>query len=242
MESLVVAILVCGLRRDSMSDLHRSTFHAHVVEPLSKLGAQAFVYICTEDIAPRDFKLALGERYCNVSRENEQWTRLHACYACALHWESHSATLYTHFIRTRPDLIYYGPIKPAHFPLVNECVSARFRIARGFNTSDDYFSWHWGTQECGEDVCNCFPCFLFDDQFAIMTRASAPVYFRARLLSETARVSHLSCPTQVRWGTEIMLTRVLLAHDLCIHPLNLQFRISGRNLPKPRPVPTKKVC
>ena len=238
MEVLIIAVLVCGARR-AFDERNNVSLSTNIIRPLHELGAKVQTFECAESVQP----LGIGE-VCDVTSSFDQFSRMQNCYECAKHWAVLHHTVFTHFVRTRPDLYYYEPLQLSHFPLAHRCISARFRALRGHNITDDYFSWHFGTSECEANLCvgDCAPCFILDDQFGVMTSEVASVYFRTSDLSRTDFVNKTSCPHVTHWWPELVLTRVLVSFGICVHPLNFSFRISDRALPVPTGQRVGKFC
>ena len=127
--------------------------------------------------APRPVRDALGivhEEALDLTRSpgqkgyHLQYPRLESCYQSALGWAEARGRRFSHFIRARPDQLWYKPMPPLS-SLEPGAISLRARLVMADITfGGDYMAW-FGV--CHSRIGNCAPgaprdlrCLMPDDQ------------------------------------------------------------------------------
>ena len=133
--------------------------------------------------APLQVRAALNivhEEALNLSRApgqkgyHLQYPRAESCYRSALTWAEAHGRHFTHFIRARPDQLWYKPM-PLLSSLVPHAISLRARIVMANITfGGDHMAW-FGV--CNSRIGNCAPdaprdlrCLMPDDQVSIQVQ------------------------------------------------------------------------
>ena len=114
-----------------------------------------------------------------ANRTIAMWRRTASCYRAALRHEH--GTQYTHFIRARPDLVFYASIPPLA-SLDAGAVAVRARQLHGghrpFSVSRDHLvspvCSHFFYHHCRE---RHYQCLTIDDQWAVVPRHLGTAYF-----------------------------------------------------------------
>lgn len=238
-----VALLVIGLH--SADTDWESQVHQAIVRPFLLSGIVVHPYTCFPD----------GPSNCNTSSVSEFWTgpdsqyqRLGHCYECV----TALGFAYTHFIRTRPDVVYFDQLQPGVLNLPAGTIASRLRSARTkAPLTDRVFSVGWGSSWC-PDGCDgvCDECFLMDDQFAVVRAEDAAIYFGVHELVHSAPVVRYQeqglCPTWMKNDTtfpERRMTAVMRAYNISTTPLDFQFRLARMAQSHPPPaVATSVIC
>lgn len=232
---LSVALLIVGELRGFLPDGWRG-FERHVVRVLRREAANVDTFICTDSVASLPDDVTKGLRVVStlVGAAAGERDRLAQCFHFALHYERQAAERrfppwWSHVLRARPDQSWLADM-PALTQLEPDAISLRARMLAvdGAVVTADHMSWY----SCGllagashlEPTCapsnalalQRLPCALADDQWAVVPRRWASVYFLGDLNAGAAHGVSTGPSTSTRPSTgnaNATLLRIALSSE-----------------------------
>lgn len=186
-----VALLVVGELRGFLPDGWRS-LERHVVHVLRHEAVSVDTFICTDSTASLPDAVIRRLRVVStvVGAASSERDRLAQCFRAALRFERQAAAQWSHVLRARSDQRWLADM-PSLTQLEPDAISLRARmlVADGIDVTADHMSWYGcgllaGTSRL-EPTCAPSdalalqrpPCALADDQWAVVPRKWAGVYF-----------------------------------------------------------------
>ena len=223
LSDLHVAVLMCGGRNEfsdaALVKLSLDFFY-------SRLEAKVSTILCLKSSQPE-----IDANYSVIDHMN-QYHRMEACYETARTLEIEHGFNFSHYIRTRPDLLWHAPLSPLREYSL-DAISVRARVVifqPPQQIADDAFSWK-------RNVC-CWPrdipvssgikqCVLLDDQVFVVPAHLADAVFRRSLDVSlpptkaslesygTNRTTYLTtCHDVFHLPTEMVLTRRFIERNV----------------------------
>ena len=202
--NLDVAVLIIGLGSMLVGpaghELWRRVTHNLLVPLRIRDGATVIPFLCTEIELPAlpEEDVPSKQRIVQSFSKDMRRSRSTSCYLAALAYERRRARRFTHFVTSRPDVIWFAPVPPLTGLCAN-AISSRARVVvdsrrgRASGWSDDHIAeewhhqWHEGCGSGSDSPAGAVPlrckpqassCIVADDQVVVVPRRFASTFFR----------------------------------------------------------------
>ena len=187
-----------ALAKDAMSAAVLKAYSTHVVDALRRHKANVSTFLCVSpndeepsSEARRQLRIVHVDRTglvglpevslarTGTAYRNHQWTRAALCFSHAVAFERSSGTRFTHFLRARPDAVWYADIPSLAAARATVAVRALSVHGGAFHKGYLPAAALVGGSCLRDAVCayRRGACVVADDQFAVVPRVWASAYF-----------------------------------------------------------------